>query len=240
MIRPRYLVISSMLLGLLGLRARPAQAAQELGLNVHQSVDLGLDITRDAGLGWVRIDLNWFNAQPNPGPSDFTLFDTLVNEALARNLQVLAVVGYGPVWASSGDGLGDGSHNDVPVAGAYEQFVAEALRSKTTVRMNATCAVFAQSEVVGLLARNVPLSDIAAAAHNAIASRIASMTHRVGGRGAYWFVGGGARNGALVTAVEEMLHKKVHVPADAQLVVAIGAAVGARKRAAKSAERERR
>lgn len=108
--------------------AAPAHAQNELGLNVHQSTDIGLDVTRDAGLGWVRIDFNWFNAQPNPGPPDFTFFDTLVDEALARNLQVLAVVGYGPDWASSGDGLGDGSHNDVPQPGTYEVFVAEVVQ----------------------------------------------------------------------------------------------------------------
>ncbi|MCA9620013.1 MAG: hypothetical protein KC731_13400 [Myxococcales bacterium] len=103
--------------------AEEAWGAQELGLNVHQSVDLGLDVTADAGLGWVRIDLNWVDAQPDPGPPDFTFFDTLVDAALARGLQVLAVVGYGPAWASSGDGLGDGSHNDVPLPGSYEAFV---------------------------------------------------------------------------------------------------------------------
>ena len=74
---------------------------------------------------------------------------------------------------------------------AYEQFVAEALKSDTMIQMNATCAVFAESEVVGLLARKVSKADIAAAAHNAIAARIASMVRRVGTKGSYCFVGGG-------------------------------------------------
>ena len=120
----------------------------------------------------------------------------------------------------------------------YEDFVAEAARSDTMIQMNATCAVFAESEVVGLLARGVSKADIAAAAHNSIASRVASMTRRVGQRGSYAFVGGGARNRALVAAVEEALNKPVYVPESAQSVVALGAAVGAQLKLARMREKE--
>jgi predicted CoA-substrate-specific enzyme activase len=120
---------------------------------------------------------------------------------------------------------------------SYESFVQEALKSETLLQMNATCAVFAESEVVGLLARNVAKCDIALAAHNAIASRIASMTRRVGSRGVYCFVGGGARNKALVRTLSENLNKPIHVPDNAQTIVALGAAVGARAKAAKALER---
>jgi predicted CoA-substrate-specific enzyme activase len=112
----------------------------------------------------------------------------------------------------------------------YEQFVSEALASETMIQMNATCAVFAESEVVGMLARNVSKSDIASSAHNAIASRIASMSRRVGQRGGFCFVGGGARNGALVRALEQTINQTVHVPKNAQSIVALGAALGARKK----------
>ena len=120
----------------------------------------------------------------------------------------------------------------------YEDFVAEALSSDTMLQMNATCAVFAESEVVGLLARKVSKADVAAAAHNAIASRIGSMARRVGHRGAYCFVGGGARNGALVKALEDVLSHPLYVPPDAQTVVALGAAVGARRKLERMAGRE--
>ena len=120
----------------------------------------------------------------------------------------------------------------------YEQFVEEARRSDTMIQMNSTCAVFAESEVVGLLARNVPRADIAAAAHNSIAQRIASMTRRVGRRGGYCFVGGGAKNATLVAAVQENINKPVYVPPDAQVVTALGAAVCAAQRYGKAAEKE--
>ncbi|MFH0964239.1 MAG: acyl-CoA dehydratase activase [Planctomycetota bacterium] len=113
---------------------------------------------------------------------------------------------------------------------SYEEFVSAALTSHTMLQMNATCAVFAESEVVGMLARGIPKADIAAAAHNAIAARIASMVRRVGHRGVYSFVGGGARNQALAKALEESLGASLHVPLQAQLVIALGAAVGARRK----------
>jgi predicted CoA-substrate-specific enzyme activase len=121
---------------------------------------------------------------------------------------------------------------------SYEAFVEEALKSDTMIQMNATCAVFAESEVVGLLARQVSKADIAAAAHNAIAARIASMVRRVGQRGAYCFVGGGAKNRALVKAVQEALNKPVAVPEDAQTIIALGAAVGARRKLERAAGKD--
>ena len=113
---------------------------------------------------------------------------------------------------------------------SYEDCVAEALRSDKMIHMNATCAVFAESEVVGLLACGAKKADIAAAAHQAIASRIRSMVKRVGQRGEYYFVGGGARNRALVQALEENLSETVYVPPNAQTMAALGAAVGAAQR----------
>ncbi len=103
--------------------ATSARAAQALGLNTHQSSTVGLDATRDAKLGWVRIDLNWFNAQPTPAAPDFSLFDGIIDAASARGLQVLAVVGYTPDWASQGDLKGGGALNDVPKEGSYAAFV---------------------------------------------------------------------------------------------------------------------
>ncbi|MCC6522806.1 MAG: hypothetical protein IT373_09110 [Polyangiaceae bacterium] len=122
--RPRRLGAGALVAGaLLALPLGDAQAQQELGLNVHQSSGVGLDVTRDAGLGWVRIDFNWLDAQPANGPPDFAVFDALVDAAKGRGLEVLAVVGYGPAWASAGDALGDGPMNDVPVDGTYAAFV---------------------------------------------------------------------------------------------------------------------
>ncbi len=110
---------------------------------------------------------------------------------------------------------------------SYEAFAAAAGTSTTSLQLNATCAVFAESEVVGLLARDVSLADIAAAAHAAIASRIAAQVRRVGARPPAFFAGGGACNEALVRAVARALDQPVAVLPRPQFVVALGAAIGA-------------
>lgn len=98
-------------------------APKELGLNIHQSDTVGVAAAHDAGVGWVRVDFNWLDAEPAQGTYDWTRFDALVDAAVAKNLKVLAVVAYGPAWASSGDTKGDGPNNDVPNDGAYAAFV---------------------------------------------------------------------------------------------------------------------
>jgi activator of 2-hydroxyglutaryl-CoA dehydratase len=98
--------------------------------------------------------------------------------------------------------------------------------------------VFAESEVVSLLARGVSKPDIAAAANNAIAERIGSMVRRVGQREVLCLTGGGARNKALSLAVEEALNKAVYIPEHPQTMVALGAAIAARDRLEKRGSSE--
>lgn len=111
-------------------------APKELGMNAHQSPTVGLDATVAAGLGWVRIDFNWLDAEPTQaGVYDWSRFDAQIDAAVAKNLKVLAVLGYTPAWASQGDVRGDGSTNDVPQAGKYAPFVTAAVnryKSKVT------------------------------------------------------------------------------------------------------------
>jgi MYXO-CTERM domain-containing protein len=101
-------------------------APKEVGLNVHQSADVGLDVTKDLRGVWVRMDFNWYNAEPSQGAIDFSLYDQIVDNALGRGLKVLAVIGYTPAWASSGNGDGADTLNDVPVPGTYGAFVSAA------------------------------------------------------------------------------------------------------------------
>ena len=112
---------------------------------------------------------------------------------------------------------------------SYEQFVSSAIESfDTLLQMNSTCAVFAESEAIGMLARGEKKGDIASAAHHAIASRIASMTRRAATTTENcMFTGGGALNRALVKAIEEHLNNKIIIPPEPQLVVATGAALWA-------------
>jgi predicted CoA-substrate-specific enzyme activase len=122
---------------------------------------------------------------------------------------------------------------------AYEDFVSEASRADMEIHMDSTCAVFAESEAVGLLARNVSKANISAAAHDSIAYRIASMVRRVGRGKDVCFVGGGASNASLVRAIGEHVDARIRVPENHQLLVAYGAALEGRRKRLRRGRTER-
>ncbi len=106
-----------------------------------------------------------------------------------------------------------------------EAFGAEALGGAGSVRLSSMCAVFAESEVVGLVTRGTPRADIARAVHEAVAGRAVALLRRVGVEGEVVFGGGGAKNPCLVALVGAALGRAPRVPPDAQMVAAHGAAL---------------
>lgn len=97
-------------------------------------------------------------------------------------------------------------------------------RAAEPERINATCTVFAETEVISLIARGVPRENMIAGLHAAIASRIAQMVKPMGEYDVL-FNGGGALNGGVKAALERALERRVHVPPAPQYVVALGAAL---------------
>jgi (R)-2-hydroxyacyl-CoA dehydratese activating ATPase len=112
-----------------------------------------------------------------------------------------------------------------------------AARSTVRVALNATCTVFAESEVISLLAQDTRKEDIIAALHRAIADRIEAMAHKLGVRPIVAFTGGGARNGGLRAALEAKLGVALEVPEHPQFVNALGAAMAAAGREGEGAAR---
>jgi len=106
-----------------------------------------------------------------------------------------------------------------------EDLGALSSRATAPVTIASTCVVFAQSEVVGLIARKRAKEDIVAGIHRAIASRVVTMARRVGVEPVVVFDGGPARNEGLRAALEAELGTPVFVPSRPQLVVALGAAL---------------
>jgi predicted CoA-substrate-specific enzyme activase len=106
-----------------------------------------------------------------------------------------------------------------------EEFGAGAEAADRPVAINCMCTVFAESEVVSLIARGEERSRIALGLHLATVRRVAAMASRVdlGRRAA--FVGGVARNPCMARLLAEELPCGVVVPERPELVVAIGAAL---------------
>jgi predicted CoA-substrate-specific enzyme activase len=102
------------------------------------------------------------------------------------------------------------------------------LSAKATenIAISSTCIVFAESEVVSLLARGTSPENVIFGVHNAMAQRIAGMLSRTGLEQDFIFSGGGAKNSGLKTALEEALHAPITLPdEDPQILGALGAAV---------------
>ena len=93
------------------------------------------------------------------------------------------------------------------------------------VQINSLCTVFAESEVVSLIARGEQPAAIALALHDAIATRISTMVRRVGIKERVVFAGGAALNQCLNRLVGEKLNIELTVPREPQIVGAIGAAI---------------
>ena len=99
------------------------------------------------------------------------------------------------------------------------------LRSTETVEISSMCTVFAESEVISLIARNREKADIANGVHRAIAGKAYSLLSRVGPEPEFMMTGGVARNPGVVRAVEERLGAKLFLCEDPEIVGAVGAAL---------------
>lgn len=91
--------------------------------------------------------------------------------------------------------------------------------------LNSMCAVFAESEVIGLLAQGKPPGAIVAGLHLAIARRVATMAQKMGHAEKVVFTGGVAFNQGLRNSLSQILRTEVIVPDDCQFAGAIGAAL---------------
>lgn len=91
--------------------------------------------------------------------------------------------------------------------------------------INSTCTVFAESEIVGLLAKGESREGIIAGIHYSIARRVARLVRRSGIEEHVFFDGGPALNKGLVAAIEDELMCELIVPDVPQLTVAYGAAL---------------
>ncbi|HLB50100.1 MAG TPA: acyl-CoA dehydratase activase [Anaerolineales bacterium] len=101
-------------------------------------------------------------------------------------------------------------------------------RAARDVPISSICTVFAESEVVTLVAEGAERADIVAGLHRAIARRVGAMVKRIGPNPVIAFAGGVAKNSGVKRALEETLGVTLVVPPEPQIVGALGAALIAR------------
>ncbi|MBQ8263938.1 MAG: 2-hydroxyglutaryl-CoA dehydratase [Oscillospiraceae bacterium] len=93
------------------------------------------------------------------------------------------------------------------------------------VRISSTCTVFAESEVISQLAKNVDINSLVRGIHESVAVRTASLVRRLGLTEPVAMSGGVAKNGGVVRALERELGVGIAVSPAAQLCGAYGAAI---------------
>lgn len=96
------------------------------------------------------------------------------------------------------------------------------------------CVVFAETEIIGLLADGKPLPDVVAGVQNSIASRVSALAGRLVSPPVY-FTGGVALQPGMLRALGEALACPVRAAERPQFTGALGAAVLAGERAKSSA-----
>jgi hypothetical protein len=62
--------------------------------------DRALGMVRDAGLGWVRLQLVWRDFEPSPGQYDWAPLDAKINAAAASGAKILLSIAKSPAWAA--------------------------------------------------------------------------------------------------------------------------------------------
>lgn len=106
-----------------------------------------------------------------------------------------------------------------------ERFGALSLQAESPARISSLCTVFAESEVISLIARGEQRENIVAGIHESIGSRVSAMARRLGMIPPVMMTGGVARNAGVVQALGKALDLTLRVSPQAQLTGAIGAAV---------------
>ena len=104
------------------------------------------------------------------------------------------------------------------------------LESTAPCDINSTCVVFAQSEVISLVARKFDRRDILSGMHASMARRVVKMIRKSEMGGDILMTGGGAMNIGLRRAFEDELMRDIYVANYPQFNGAIGAALIASER----------
>ncbi|MEE0073768.1 MAG: acyl-CoA dehydratase activase, partial [Lachnospiraceae bacterium] len=104
-----------------------------------------------------------------------------------------------------------------------EEMSTKGLEWKENIVISSMCTVFAESEVVSLVAQNKNVADIIHGLNVSVASKVGALAARLGKKnpGEYMMTGGVAKNKGIIQALEEKLGAKLYICDEAQLCGAL-------------------
>lgn len=169
--------------------------------------------------------------------ADRALDEALAQAGLSRSdINATVTTGYGRTAIK----LGDQSITEITCHAKGAYFLDPSVRTlelslddmsrlglewKEDVTISSMCTVFAESEVVSLIAENRTPADIIHGLNRSVATKTCALCRRVGGEESYMMTGGVSKNRGVVTEIEKILGVKLHISDKAQLNGALGAAL---------------
>ena len=113
---------------------------------------------------------------------------------------------------------------------SMDEMAKVGLTYKEEITISNMCTVFAESEIVSLIAQNKETCDIVHGLNVSVASKAAALANRVTPQPGYMMTGGVANNQGVVKAISEKLKADVVTNELAQYCGALGAALYAREK----------
>lgn len=102
-----------------------------------------------------------------------------------------------------------------------------ALTTDDASEISSMCAVFAESEIIGLLHKGTPIETILRGVFKSVAKRIMGMAGKIPVVDEIIFTGGVALNQGVVNAIETECGSPIHTPESPQFTGAVGASIAA-------------
>jgi len=106
-----------------------------------------------------------------------------------------------------------------------EEMAQEAATTSAEVSISSTCTVFAESEIVSLIAHGTPVPEILRGLHRALVNRVIALVHTVGFEPPLMLSGGVVQNPLIARMISEDLGHEALLPRYPQHVGAYGAAL---------------
>jgi predicted CoA-substrate-specific enzyme activase len=200
----------------LGLQGRQRRTASTgYGKNLYQAADLRLDELSANARGLHQLSRGQARVLINVGGQDLKAARlSATGQVLDFRMNDKCAAGTGRFFELAARLL------NVPL----ERFAEAALEPGPEVELNSTCVVFAESEIVSLMARGVGRGSVVRALNASVARRAAGLLGRTEAS-EVWLDGGPALNRGLAEALEEELLTEVKVTEAPQYTVAYGAAL---------------
>lgn len=114
------------------------------------------------------------------------------------------------------------------------------LRSSEPAGISKTCTIFAEQEILLRLSEGVPMEDVLAGLHKALAGRIYSMISKIKIEKDVVMTGGGAKNLVLRKFLEDRIGYKIFIPEEPLITGALGASIVAQEMASRANEEKLR